>query len=300
METNTNVPKAHSEDYFGKYRDFWWNLDYLELMSKRLHLHDYKTVLDVGCGIGHWGQLLAKVMNDDVLITGIDREKRSLEKARQRASSDRFNYLIGDATALPFSENTFDVVTCQTVLIHLQDPKLGLREMLRVLKPGGLLLVAEPNNFANSAIFSSFSDEQPIDEIMEKLKFNLIIERGKRTLGEGFNSAGDFIPGYLAELKAKDIQVFLNDKTNPVFAPYKTREQVVNINQMIEWFEKDFLGWDREELQGYYFAGGGDPNDFGRYCEMIRRDTGKIIESIRNETFHTSGGGIFYLISARK
>jgi cyclopropane fatty-acyl-phospholipid synthase-like methyltransferase len=44
---------SHSAEYFGETRDYWWNLDFLELMGRRLSLDRVQDVLDVGCGIGH-------------------------------------------------------------------------------------------------------------------------------------------------------------------------------------------------------------------------------------------------------
>ena len=66
MSTSVQERKPHSAEYFGEYRDFWWNSDFLKLMANRLQLDQAKTVLDVGCGIGHWGQILAPVLPKDV------------------------------------------------------------------------------------------------------------------------------------------------------------------------------------------------------------------------------------------
>src|SRR5215471_21826965 len=48
---------SHSAEYFGDTRDYWWNLDFLELIGKRLSFDHVQDVLDVGSGVGHWGQL---------------------------------------------------------------------------------------------------------------------------------------------------------------------------------------------------------------------------------------------------
>src|SRR6516225_8245609 len=53
---------SHSAEYFGDTRDYWWNLDFLELIGKRLSFDRVQDVLDVGSGVGHWGQLLANVL----------------------------------------------------------------------------------------------------------------------------------------------------------------------------------------------------------------------------------------------
>lgn len=304
MTTSNNKHKPHSADYFGEARDLWWNLDFLKLMAQRLQLKPVKTVLDVGCGIGHWGRTLARVLSDEAQFTGVDREDVWVQKADERAIAlglaTRFVYQRGDASALPFSDNVFDMVTCQTVLIHLKDPKQGLKEMLRVLKPGGILLVAEPNNFANRAVMSSLTESLSVEEVVDYLRFELTIERGKKALGLGFNSVGDFIPGYLAEVGAEAIDVFISDKPQPLFPPYARQDQQINIQQMRDWAHSGFIGWDKAELRQYFVAGGGTEAEFSRYYEFFLRQDQKTIEAVDAGTYHSAGGGLMYLISAQK
>jgi SAM-dependent methyltransferase len=69
----------------GEWRDLWWNQDFLELMAVRWRLSDVRSVLDVGCGAGHWGQMLATVLPKDARIVGVDHESGFLETARERA-----------------------------------------------------------------------------------------------------------------------------------------------------------------------------------------------------------------------
>lgn len=304
MTDHNQNPKPHSAEYFGETRNFWWNEDFLALMARRLAFDQVKSVLDVGCGIGHWGQCLAPFFPVDARVTGIDTEQAWIEKAAERAravgKSDRYHYQVGDVTALPFADDTFDLVTGQTVLIHLKDPKAGLREMLRVLKPGGALLAVEPNNFASHATFSSLGERQSIEEILDGLRFELMIERGKQALGLGFNSAGDLIPGYLAELGAENIQVYLSDKTSPYFPPYSSDEQRANIEEARAWAKRGFIGWDRDEALRYFVAGGGSNDDFDRYYASSRAATNEAIAAIDRGAFHAAGGALTYLIAARK
>jgi ubiquinone/menaquinone biosynthesis C-methylase UbiE len=150
MSTSHDSELPHSAEYFGDYRDFWWNHDFLQLMARRLGLSKVQSVLDIGCGIGHWGQIVASVAPSTCQFIGLDREAESVSKATARASElglgQRFRYQVGDVLEIPFKDASFDMVTCQTVLIHVGDVKKALTEMLRVLKPGGLLLAVEPNN----------------------------------------------------------------------------------------------------------------------------------------------------------
>jgi len=141
--------KPHSADCFGDARDFWWNRDFLELMGRRWGLSAVKSVLDVGCGVGHWGRCLAPLLSADCTLTGIDREPQWVDEARKRSAvlgKRAVSFVQGDAERLPFADESFDMVTCQTVMIHLKDPRVAMAEMIRVLRPGGLLVIAEPNN----------------------------------------------------------------------------------------------------------------------------------------------------------
>ena len=72
---------GHSAEHFGDARDHWWNPDFLRLLAKRWRLDAVNDVLDVGCGVGHWGVLLSSVLPDHVRFTGIDRETRWVELA---------------------------------------------------------------------------------------------------------------------------------------------------------------------------------------------------------------------------
>jgi ubiquinone/menaquinone biosynthesis C-methylase UbiE len=157
---------AHSAEHFGDTRDHWWNLDFLEFMAKRWNLDAVRDVLDVGSGIGHWGMLLASVMPAHVRFTGIDREPRWVERARERTLDrglgGRFSYQVGEAERLPFPDDSFDLTTCQTLLIHLPDPGAAIAEMRRVTRPGGLVAVAESNNLTESLLLDSISNRASI------------------------------------------------------------------------------------------------------------------------------------------
>lgn len=304
MEARMKEQKPHSAEYFGESRDHWWNADFLQLIGERLQLREARHVLDVGCGVGHWGRALAPVLAADARVTGVDREPAWIAKAAAHAEAiglgERFSYQEGDALALPFADGTFDLVTCQTVLIHLEDPRRALREMLRVLEPGGTILVTEPNNFANGAIGSNLTEELSVEEIVDRLRFDLTVQRGKQALGLGFNSLGDVVPGYLAEVGAEDVRVYLSDKPQPFVPPYATPAEQANLVQMREWLERSFVGWDREEVRAYFLAGGGRSEEFDRYHEVRLRDLRDTVRGIESGTYHSAGAALTYLVAARK
>src|SRR5262245_63946412 len=82
-----DTPKPHSADYFTDHRDHWWNEDYLALIARRFGFAELKSVLDVGCGVGHWGRTLLPHLPPSARVTGIDPEPRWVQKAGDTAAS---------------------------------------------------------------------------------------------------------------------------------------------------------------------------------------------------------------------
>ena len=141
-----------------------------------------RSVLDVGCGAGHWGQRIGTLLEPGATITGVDHEEGFLAAARERAKrfeAHDFTYRQGDGAKLPFDDGSFDLVTCQTVLIHVADAKAVLPEMTRVAKPGGLVIAAEPNNIANAFMCRVGEPEFPFEDTLRLLRFERTCIVGK-------------------------------------------------------------------------------------------------------------------------
>ena len=97
-----------------------------------------EPVLEVGCGVGY---LLSHVRGRRV---GLDLAETLLRKAARRLGSPR-GLLQADAQELPFRDASWSRIYCSEVLEHLPSPWTALREMARVLAPGGRLVVSIPN-----------------------------------------------------------------------------------------------------------------------------------------------------------
>jgi demethylmenaquinone methyltransferase / 2-methoxy-6-polyprenyl-1,4-benzoquinol methylase len=91
-------------------------------------------VLDVCCGTGDLAIADREAGGD---VTGLDFSERMLARARRK--SDAIEWVRGDATDLPFPDEAFDAVTVGFGIRNLDDLESGLRELARVLRPGGLL-----------------------------------------------------------------------------------------------------------------------------------------------------------------
>ena len=101
-------------------------------------------VLDVGCGDGRH---IAEAARRGTFAVGLDYDRAELAKARGRIGGQRVDLVVGDATRLPFRDSAFDAVICTETLEHLPDDAGALREMARLVVPGGRLLGAVPSHF---------------------------------------------------------------------------------------------------------------------------------------------------------
>ncbi|MEZ6035080.1 MAG: class I SAM-dependent methyltransferase [Planctomycetaceae bacterium] len=107
--------------------------------------------LDVGCGTGNRSMLAAKHYGVEEFV-GLDATEASLAVARNVARDEgftRFKAVNSSLFEMPFEDNSFDVVVSWGVLHHTADPLKGLREMVRVCRPGGCVGIFVYNKFAD-------------------------------------------------------------------------------------------------------------------------------------------------------
>lgn len=106
-------------------------------------------VLDVGCGTGVVFDAFAGAIGNTGEITGLDHSDEFLTAARERAEAGGYAETVtlvrGDAHELPFPDASFDAAHVERVLMHIADPDRALRELRRVVKPGGWIVCAEPD-----------------------------------------------------------------------------------------------------------------------------------------------------------
>lgn len=112
---------------------------------KRLGLRSTDRVLEIGCGPGYFSLAVARAVRQGML-TLFDYQDDMLDIAERRLKKRgiaNFTRRQGDAKALPFADNDFDVAFMVTVLGEVGDPAAALKDAARVLKPGGRLSITE-------------------------------------------------------------------------------------------------------------------------------------------------------------
>jgi SAM-dependent methyltransferase len=121
----------------------WWHTGRRKIIASFVedicrHVTDRRPrILDVGCGTGANLLMLSKYGDAE----GVDVSEDALAFCRERGLD---TVKLGAAEALPYEDGTFDLVTALDVVEHLDDDLAGLREMRRVLRPGGRVLLFVP------------------------------------------------------------------------------------------------------------------------------------------------------------
>jgi SAM-dependent methyltransferase len=115
---------------------------------RQIPLQAGMRVLDAGCGSGR--HLCESFRTPGVEVAGVDLNRADLGKAKgflslmAREQKGRWLVAQADVTKLPFADGSFDVVICSEVLEHIKDNRTAVAELVRVLKPGGDLVVTVP------------------------------------------------------------------------------------------------------------------------------------------------------------
>lgn len=121
-------------------------------------INEKTKILDMGCASGLLLQRIRVTYNCPG--TGIDVSEVLIKKAQQEDPTN--TYLIADASKLPFDDNTFDLITSFDNLEHIKEYKEVIKEMVRVLKPGGKILlntINKHNRFTIDWVLESFGSD---------------------------------------------------------------------------------------------------------------------------------------------
>lgn len=298
--------EPHSQLYFTDARDHWWNADYVELLARRFDLGGVRRVLDVGSGQGHFARLWAPHLAPGFEVVCLDREARSLavaerrcaELVAERALDGRFTFQVGSAERLPFPDDAFDLVMCQTVLIHVVDPVAVVAEMTRVTRPGGRVLAAEPNNCSVAQRLAARGPEASPEPMLRELRFLLTGFHGKQKLGLGWTHLGVHLGRYFAALE--DARYYENDRPFVLAPPYATPAERAHVADFEDHDARGIWGWEREEARRYFVAGGGDVSTFDAEYDAMLRVQSEEVAAMRAGTWWELEASVLFVGSGRK
>lgn len=209
---------AHSQEYIGDHRYDWWNKDYIKLLLDRIKFDSVESIADLGTGAGHWSSLLLSEAKSHVDITCVDFEEHWLEEVLKTLSSfsnhHKVTTVLSDVHNLNIEKDQFDLTTCQTLLMHCEDPLVALSEMMRVTKPGGYILVIEPTNILNRMqLFDALRVLSPLDQ--SKLYYIWsCYHAGLNKEKKGQHDIAVDIANMMDQLGGENIQVYQNDKVD--------------------------------------------------------------------------------------
>ena len=146
------VDGAGDAGSFVTYLDLIHSMPFFQVCKRRsyqqLAIRSGASVLEIGCGNGIDATVLAGMTGPDGRVIGIDVSSTMLAAARGRevgSSSAVPGYVLNNASELAFPDETFDAVRADRVLQHTKDPAAVVREMARVTRTAGRIVVFEPD-----------------------------------------------------------------------------------------------------------------------------------------------------------
>jgi ubiquinone/menaquinone biosynthesis C-methylase UbiE len=137
-------------DYFDTVADQWDQM--------RAGYFDESVVADVGTGTGYVATGLAPLVHK---VYGVDASAEMLRVAEESMRQQGFTnveFKAGDGLNLPFEDNSLDAVFANMYLHHIEEPSLAIVEMVRVLKPGGVLVITDEDEHEHEWLHEEMDD----------------------------------------------------------------------------------------------------------------------------------------------
>lgn len=201
------------------------NPDYLAFLVTRVWRLDRPSrLVEFGCGAGKLGQLLLPLLAPGSTYTGFDLSAQLLAQGRDTwaVAPWRGAFQRGNIHAAPFAAGVFDVTLAHTVLMHVPHPERALAEMVRVTRPGGLVIACEANRNAHTAMLHI--DEVNHQETVPLALFQTLNRSIRQQTGVDHN-IGAKVPLLMHRAGLRDIQIRVSDTARCLFPPLDTADK---------------------------------------------------------------------------
>ena len=191
-----------------------WIAKYLEP-----HLQDSRAILSVGCGPGVFLPELA-AMRPNAEVVGVDLSPERIQDAQSRLRGVRnARAQVGNAQALPFESGSFDFIFCRFLMEYLPDKQLAVKEMARVCRPGGTILLQD----LDGQLLWHYPEDPQLQETIER-----VVERLSMTGFDAFVGRKLFHLCYHAGLSGLKVQI----------DPYHLYAGTIDEEQQLLWRTK--------------------------------------------------------------
>lgn len=227
-ETQPRYPEGYWDqagEYLQQCLVLQHNEDYLEFLVSRVWKFEGPCGLaELGCGCGKIGLKLMPLLARGSTYTGLDQSVELLALGRQLWANMPWpaEFHEGSIYATPFPDSAFDVTLVHTVLMHVPDPERVLQEMIRITRPGGLVIACEANRNAHTALLHLAEPNH--QETVPLALFQTLNRTIRRRTGVDHN-IGIKLPVLMHQAGLKQVQVRISDAARFLYPPIDTDEK---------------------------------------------------------------------------
>jgi len=160
--------EAETRDFFDKIAPEWEKIRgsyYDESIKSKIFemgiLDKNYTVMDIGCGDGYISRAVARSVNN-VIAVDISREMlKSLEEKAKGSGIENIQTIESDGQDVPVEDGSIDIIFASMYLHHIEEPDIAVKEMRRLLKPGGMVFLADFHEHNNTELIEKMHDLWP-------------------------------------------------------------------------------------------------------------------------------------------
>jgi SAM-dependent methyltransferase len=202
------------------------NVDYLEFLVSKVWRIDRQPqkIAEFGCGYGRFASMLLPLVSSGSSYTGFDSAAALVSKGKEifADSPCATAFVRGDVHDAPLRDAHFDLTIAHLVLMHAPDPQRVLREMIRVTRPGGLLIACDANRNGHNALLHI---EEANEQETTQLDLIQAVNRGiRRESGVDYN-IGMKTPVLMHRMGLENVQARTSDSVVLLFPPVDTPEK---------------------------------------------------------------------------
>lgn len=273
LDDETYIPeKTATKDFWNNKLDYllrtrrgYWNDDYIAfLVSQVWKIDQTVSVLDCGCGYGFLGQLLLPCLPEGSTYTGIDYAEDLIQKGECLFADQKMSATLLCKDVFTHSaENQYDLVICQAVLRHLDDPAAFLQKMITFAKPGGYVISIDANReFECCGLYIDGMDYQELckHEGLEK-KWQTELTRQGRDYAVAIRTAH-----MMQKLGLTNVDVRMNDKVEFITSQLPDYNEIRNDFIAYNDWTAGISAAERERLIRHLLSHGLSHREAEDYC----------------------------------